>query len=96
MLIKKIALAGACIFHAAPALAGSDTRSFATGRKPAPRPITALMLGEQRVEMLAVTARARADTKLRKDYLHESRSFSKVMPGYPQPAFVSVDFRIKF
>ncbi len=96
MLIRMIAATGACIFYSTPALAQSQTRNHLTQRQATPRPITALTFGEQRIEMLAVTARARADTPLRKDYLYESRSMAKVLPGYPQQAFVSVDFRIKF
>ncbi len=96
MLIKMIAAAGLCLFCVKPALAQSQTRSHHTERQATPHPITAVTFGERRIEMLAVTARARADTPLRKDYLYESRSMSKVFPGYPQQAFVSVDFRVKF
>ncbi len=61
-----------------------------------PKPVAAFSVAAKRVEMLAVTRRARADTPLRRAHLHESRNMSKVIPGYPQPAFVTVDFRIKF
>lgn len=61
-----------------------------------PRTIGALVLANKRVEMLAVTQRARADTILRRAHLDECRNMAKVMPGYPQPAFVSLDFRVKF
>ncbi len=96
MLIRMIAATGACIFYSSPALAQSQTRSQYTERQATPHPITALTFGERRIELLAVTARARADTRLHKDYLYESRSMAKVLPGYPQQAFVSVDFRVKF
>lgn len=64
--------------------------------RPQPRPVTAFSLAAKRVEMLAVTRRARADTPLRRDHMKECINMSKVMPGYPQPAFVSVDFRVRF
>jgi len=96
MLIRMIAAAGLCFFYSNPAHAQSQIHSHLTERQATPRPITALTLGERRIEVLAVTARARADTPLRKDYLYESRSMAKVLPGYPQQAFMSVDLRIKF
>lgn len=58
--------------------------------------MAAFSIAAKRVEMLAVTRRARADTALRRDHMEECINMSKVVPGYPQPAFVSVDFRIKF
>ncbi|WP_425410194.1 hypothetical protein [Hyphococcus sp.] len=61
-----------------------------------PRTVASLKLANARVEMMAVTRRARADTVRRRAHLDESRNMAKVMPGYPQPAFVSVDFRVKF
>lgn len=61
-----------------------------------PRAMAAFAFGEKRVEMVAVTRKARADTPLRRAHLNESANMSKVIPGYPQPAFVSVDFRLKF
>ena len=79
-----------------PAAAEPANWTLVKERQSKPRPITALAVGKRQVEMFAVTARARADTPLRKEYLQHSRSFSKVMPGYPQPAFVTVDFRLRF
>ncbi|MEO1135761.1 MAG: hypothetical protein AAFW68_03995 [Pseudomonadota bacterium] len=61
-----------------------------------PRTVAAFTLAAQRVELLAVTRKARADTRLRKAHITECENMAKVFPGYPQPAFVSVDFRIKF
>ena len=60
------------------------------------RALAAFSVAAARIEMVAVTRRARADTALRRAHLQESLNMSKVMPGYPQPAFVSLDFRIKF
>jgi hypothetical protein len=61
-----------------------------------PRAVAAIAVASQRIEMMAVTRRARADTPLRRAHIHESEAMAKVMPGYPQPAFVSIDFRINF
>jgi hypothetical protein len=96
MLIRMITAAGLCFFYVTPAFAQSQTHSHLTERQATPHPIAAVTFGERRIEMLAVTARGRADTALHKEYLYESRSMSKVYPGYPQQAFVSVDFRVKF
>ncbi|MEO1252678.1 MAG: hypothetical protein AAFW81_10070 [Pseudomonadota bacterium] len=92
MLIRKAALLGVFIFHAAPALADP----FAQGRRPEPRPISSFQFAEQSVEVLAVTRRARADTPFLRDYVDECEDFSKVYPGYPQPAIVSFDLRLNF
>lgn len=61
-----------------------------------PKAVASLTVANRRVEMLAVTQRARADTPLERAHLDECRNMAKVMPGYPQPAFVSVDFRVQF
>ena len=61
-----------------------------------PRPVASLQIANRSLEMLAVTQRARADTPLRRAYLDECQNMSKIMPGYPQPAFLSVDLRIQF
>lgn len=92
MLIRKLALAGAFFTYGMPALAQSDFSEF----RAKPRPITTLAVQKQKVEVYAVTARARADTAMRKDYHRECKSMAKVAPGYPQPAFVSLDLRIRF
>ena len=89
---KTFALALPFAYFAAPASA--NVESFAEA--PQPRALAAIQLGPQKVEMLAVTQRARADTPLRKAYVHECKAMDKVLPGYPQPAFVSVDFRVRF
>ncbi len=61
-----------------------------------PRAVAEIVVASQRIELMAVTRRARADTPLRRTHLYESEAMAKVLPGYPQPAFVSVDFRINF
>lgn len=61
-----------------------------------PRPVASFVLADRRVEMLAVTRLARADTARRRAHLNDSEVMAKVMPGYPQPAFVSLDIRLNF
>ncbi len=87
-------LSAAMAMGSAPAAAGTaDEQSFMRAE---PRALAAFSVATKRVEIAAVTRRARADTPLRRDYLEESLNMAKVMPGYPQPAFVSFDLRIKF
>jgi len=92
MSINRTAMAAALILPSAPAL-GSEEQD---ARANEPRPIAAIPFGKREVELLAVTQRARADTPLSKDYLDQCKAMAKVFPGYPQPALVSVDFRVKF
>lgn len=61
-----------------------------------PKAVAVLTVAAARIEMLAVTRNARADTPLRRAHLDDCENMAKVIPGYPQPAFVSVDFRIEF
>ena len=61
-----------------------------------PRAIIAIPMTKKRVEMVAVSKRARADTPMRRAHLGNCENMAKVYPGYPQPAFISVDFRLKF
>ncbi len=67
-----------------------------TPENAAPRTLAAIDLANRRVEMLAVTRRARADTPLRREHLYDSQNMAKMMPGYPQPAFITFDIRFKF
>ncbi len=60
------------------------------------KPIIGLPVAAVRIEMFAVTRNARADTPLRRAHLDDCETMAKVIPGYPQPAFVSLDFRINF
>lgn len=92
MPISRAALTAVLALQSAPALATEERDVNAKG----PRPIAAIPLGERTVELLAVTERARADTPLRRAYLEECKAMSKIYPGYPQPAFVSVDLRVEF
>lgn len=94
MLIRKAALLGVLVFYAAPALA--ETNALYETRRSTPKTLTAFAVGNQPVEVMAVTRRARADTRFHKTYLDDCESMSKVYPGYPQPALVSFDLRVRF
>lgn len=83
------------VLWATPAAAGEPLVHL-NAVKSKPKPVTSFVLAEREVEILAVTRRARADTPLRRAHLDHSETMAKVMPGYPQPAFVSFDVRLKF
>ncbi len=83
------------VIWATPAAAG-DRLVHQASFNAKPRPVTSFRLADRKVEMLAVTRRARADTPLRRAHLDDCETMAKVMPGYPQPAFVSLDLRLNF
>lgn len=92
--MEKTAWTGAtaliCAVLCGPALAEPAARASAT------RVIADFDIGARPVEVLAAPRRAHFDTAIRKDYLHDCESMAKVMPGYPQPAFVTFNLRMKF
>lgn len=88
-------LAVMLVLWAAPAAAGQRL-IHETPFAAKPRPIASFVLADRRLDMLAVTRLARADTARRRAYLQESETMGKVLPGYPQPAFVSLDIRLNF
>lgn len=61
-----------------------------------PKTLRAFSLAERSFEMRAVTRRAQADTAIRREHLEESIEMAGVYPGYPQPAFVTIDLSVKF
>lgn len=61
-----------------------------------PKKVAAFDVRDTSVEVIAVTRRARANTEFHRRYVDESLSMAKVYPGYPKPAYVSVDMRVKF
>ena len=61
-----------------------------------PKEISTFSLGARRIDLMATTRGARADTPLSRAHLQESAAMAQVLPGYPQPAFVSVGFRVNF
>ncbi|MHA7871777.1 MAG: hypothetical protein ACX939_05440 [Hyphococcus sp.] len=64
--------------------------------KTRPRAIAAFEFQERAIEIAAVTRRKRADTAIRRAYLEETLAMRRVYPGYPQPAFVTLDIRVPF
>ncbi len=91
MWVRKAALTGVFVFHALPALAMDDFSA-----KSKHRSITAFSLAGKQIEMRAVSRKSRADTYLRRQYDEDCRAMAKVLPGFPQPAIVTVDFRLHF
>lgn len=100
MRVRTIFLASAMAFCATSAFSQDLEREEAyelSGEYAAkPKTIRAFSLAERSIEMRAVTRRAQADTSLRRAHLEESIEMSGVYPGYPQPAFVTIDFSLKF
>lgn len=90
-----IFLAVMAALWAAPAAAG-EMLIHETPFAAKPRPVANFLVADRRVELLAVTRLARADTALRRADLDHCETMAKVMPGYPQPAFVSLDIRLNF
>ena len=88
----QILLLAAFSNYAAPAAIAGPHLMTGAG----PRPITEFAVANREIELLAVSQKSRADTPLRRDYLYECKSLGKAFPGYPQPAFVSFDLRVKF
>jgi hypothetical protein len=93
MLIRKAALLGVFIFHAAPTLAQTQLQAE---RRSGPKTLTAFEIGAQPVEIMAVTRRARADSEFDRYYIDDCETMAKVYPGYPQPALVTFDVRFQF
>lgn len=89
---RTIVLTTAAALCAAPAAA----HEWAGKGQAKPREITAFSVADRTIEMRAVTWRARADTMLGRAHYEESRNMRKVYPGYPQPAYVTLDFRVRF
>ena len=80
----------------APALAMDRNDMDRNSVNAPPRAIKSFAVGDRHIEVAAVGRNSRADTLLRREHLDECRAMAKVMPGYPQPAFVSFDIRLKF
>lgn len=92
MRVRTISMAAAltlCATHSA-------AHEWAGKSEAKPRSITAFVLAERTIEMRALTRRAQADTPLLRSQLEESIEMDGVYPGYPQPAMVTIDFRVKF
>lgn len=92
MRVRTISIAAALTLCAT----NSAAHEWAGQSEAKPRSIAAFVVAEQKIEMRALTRRAQADTPLRREQLEESIEMNGVYPGYPQPAMVTIDFRVKF
>lgn len=70
--------------------------SFASAPARTPRAIESFSIAGADVSFTASGRNAYADTGLQRDHIRDARAMDKVMPGYPQPAFVTFDMRIWF
>lgn len=77
--------------HADP---GFAARSASFAYRPAK--LAAFTLAGADIAFTAVGRNARLDTQRRIDDLHEAQAFSKVFPGYPQPAYVTFQMNLSF
>ena len=92
MRVRKMTIAAALALQTAPAQ-GMD---FTNRGAPKPHSLATFSLAERDFEMRAVTRRARADTNIERAFCRESANMAKVMPGYPQPALITVKLHLKF
>lgn len=88
-------LAIALVLGTSPAAAGSklDKRTPYPAK---PRAVYSLEIAERNIQVLAITKLARADTRLRREHLDDCETMAKIFPGYPQPAIVSIDLKLRF
>lgn len=92
MRMRTICYAAALSFFISPCAA----HEWAGKSEGKPHSLKAFVVAERTIEMRALTRRAHADTELQRAHVRESINMSGVYPGYPQPAMVTIDFRIKF
>lgn len=90
MLWKTMALSAAFASGGGAAFGAEITRPPA----PKPRKITSFELSDRRIDMIAC-APSPLDGDMR---LSTPLRYSRIdqMPGYPKPAMVSIDFRVRF
>ncbi|MEE2691487.1 MAG: hypothetical protein VX640_08110 [Pseudomonadota bacterium] len=62
----------------------------------APRVVESFSLAGAEVFLTARGRTAYADTELARDFIEESQEMDKVMPGYPQPAYVTFSLSVSF
>ena len=91
-MLKTAALFSAIALYSGPSLAEMTL----VDPQRTPKKITAVELRETSVEVVAVTRRARANTVFHRHYIDESLALNKAYPGYPKPAYVSLDIRVQF
>ncbi len=96
MLLRTVALSSAFLTYGLPA----GAYDFEGSPKPQAKKITTFDVAERRIDMMAVTPRARAaalpnytDAETLNGGVYQ---WQHQMPGHPKPAVVSVDFRLQF
>lgn len=92
MMIRTLALASAFALYGAPALAEMDL----LGSAEAGRALGDVSLNGQRVEFVALSASAAAQTSAQRRYLAEARDMRGAFPDYPQPALVTMRMKFRF
>jgi hypothetical protein len=61
-----------------------------------PATLASFSLAGADIAFTAVGRTSRLDTQKRVDDLNEAQAFSKVFPGYPQPAYVTFQLNLSF
>ncbi len=61
-----------------------------------PHTLTAFNVAGANLAVIATGRLAFADTRQRSADMEEAIEFGKVMPGYPQPAYVTFDLKLSF
>lgn len=102
MLLAKCAAAAAAlalpifgVAHAEPASA-DPTFVSPDGRTPSPTRLAQFRLAGANCSIAARGRRASIDTNRRLNDLARARAMSKFLPGYPQPALMTIDLRLSF
>ena len=92
MRVRNLTIAAALALQTAPA----QGMELTTRKVPKSHSLATFSLAERDFEMRAVTRRARADTAIERAFHREAENMAKVMPGYPQPALVTIKLHLKF
>jgi len=98
---RGVASVLAVTFANAPAMAQTVTSEphrthFSGENNIAPKTLRTFTVNGQQLSVVAYGRNARADTQGRRDLMDEARAMDKVMPGYPQPPIMTVDFKLWF
>lgn len=99
----KICVKAACVATllcgtspAAAEPASADPTYLLAANAPRPRELTTFTLAGADLSVIATGRFAATDTDRGSDALEEALEMSKVLPGYPQPAYVTFDLKLSF
>lgn len=98
-ICMKAALAATVLCGTSPAAAepaSADPMFLVAASAPRPREVTSFDVAGVDFAVIATGRFAAADTARANDDLEESLEMAKVMPGYPQPAYVTFDLKLAF